>query len=178
MMIPDSLLQSTRELSGLLRARGRRITTVESCTGGLVGACITALPGSSDIYPGGFISYSNELKQRVVGVSTDTLVSHGAVSAQTGIEMAVGGLQHTQADLAIAITGIAGPDGGSQEKPVGTVWICIASREGYQDCRRFIFPGDRDQVRAQSADASMRMAIQALEGGVASLPHEAERWQG
>lgn len=176
-MHSETLLQVAKELSDRLRSRELSITTVESCTGGLVGACITALPGSSDIYPGGFITYSNELKQRMVGVSFATLKAHGAVSAQTAIEMAVGGLSQTEADLAISITGIAGPDGGSKEKPVGTVWICAANREGKKDCRRFIFSGGRDEVRARSAAVSMRMAIQALEDELATLDHEAERWQ-
>ncbi len=174
-MLPQGLIEAAASLSQKLRERAQIITTVESCTGGLVGASITAIPGSSDIYPGGFITYSNGLKQRMVGVSLDTLKAHGAVSAQTAIEMAMGGMRQTNADWSISITGIAGPGGGSDEKPVGTVWICGAS-SGTQDCRRFVFPGDRDQVRQRAARSSMQLAIQSLGGVATRLEHEAERF--
>ena len=177
-MLPPELIEAAESLSRELRARSQTLTTVESCTGGLVGAAITALPGSSDIYPGGYITYSNELKQRMVGVSANILKTHGAVSAQTAIEMAMGGLGHTNADHAIAITGIAGPNGGSDEKPVGTVWICVCGPERKTDCRRFLFPGERPSVRESSAISAMRMLIQMLKGNREALAHEEARYDG
>ena len=141
----------------------------------MVGAAITELPGSSAYYPGGFITYSNELKQSMVGVSSSTLEAHRAVSSQTAVEMARGGIRRTHAEYAIAITGIAGPDGGSPEKPVGTVWICVASSEDQADCRRFVFPGNRDEVRGYSCVSSIEMAIQMISDTRNELPHEHER---
>ncbi len=177
-MLSESLITGAEEMSHILRHRGQRITTVESCTGGLVGASITALPGSSDIYPGGFITYSNELKHALVGVSPDTLEAHGAVSAQTAIEMAFGGRSSAHAQFAIAITGIAGPNGGTDDKPVGTVWICTAGPDDSFDCRRFVFPGNRDEIREQSAISSVRMVIQKLNSEPQTLGHEHERIEG
>jgi PncC family amidohydrolase len=174
-MLPPEILQLSKLLAYQLVAAGSTVTTVESCTGGLVGAAITALPGSSGFYPGGFVTYSNELKRGLVDVSQDTLSTAGAVSAATAIEMANGGRSRIGADYAIAITGIAGPDGGSDEKPVGTVWICLAGPDGLLDCRRFVFPGNRDAVRLCSCKGALEMAIQMLESLYEPLPHEQER---
>lgn len=174
-MLPKELIETAEKLSEALRARAQTLTTVESCTGGLVGAAITALPGSSDIYPGGFITYSNTLKQQLVGVSPDTLSTHGAVSAQTAIEMARGGLRQVASDYAISISGIAGPDGGTAQKPVGTVWICSAGQEARIDCRRFVFPGDRAKIRRDSAITAMSILCQMVQGHDTPLMHEQER---
>ncbi len=171
----SDILSASERLAEHLLAHNASVTTIESCTGGLVGAAITALPGSSAYYPGGFVTYSNELKQCMVGVSFATLQSHGAVSAQTAMEMSIGGRRSAHADFAIAITGIAGPDGGSIEKPVGTVWICIEGPDALIDCRRFVFPGDRDQVREQSCLHAIEMTIQAITADRVPLPHEHER---
>lgn len=170
--------EAVESLSRSLRARTMTISTVESCTGGMLGAAITALAGSSELYPGGIITYSNRLKRDLAGVSEDTLRTHGAVSAQTAIEMAQGGRVRLGADLAIAITGIAGPGGGSEHKPVGTVWICVAGAGEIIDCRRFVFPGDRSAVRLASAISAAGMAIQRLENRPATLEHERERFDG
>ena len=175
MTLTQDIVESSRRLATHLIANQSSITTVESCTGGMVGAAITSLPGSSKYYPGGFITYSNELKQCMVGVSFSTLEAHGAVSSQTAVEMARGGIRRTHAEYAIAITGIAGPDGGSPEKPVGTVWICVASSEDRVDCRRFGFPGNRDEVRACSCVSAIEMAIQMISDTRNELPHEHER---
>lgn len=175
MTLRDDIRASSERLASRLLANQSSITTIESCTGGLVGAAITALPGSSAYYPGGFVTYSNELKQCMVGVSFTTLESHGAVSAETAVEMARGGINRTHAEHAIAITGIAGPDGGSPDKPVGTVWICVAHTRGQVDCRRFVFPGDRDEVRAHSCVNAIEMAIQMMTDSRDELPHEQER---
>jgi len=177
-MLPDELIKVADELSQKLRARASKITTIESCTGGLVGAAITSLSGSSGIYPGGYITYSNELKHAMVGVSLETLKDYGAVSSQTAIEMAQGGLKNLGTSYSIAITGIAGPNGGKDEKRVGTVWICIARSSEERDCRHFFFPGDRDQIRTQSAIASLAMATQMLDGRTTTLEHEQERIDG
>jgi len=174
-MLSEPVTEHAQKLSRLLRERGLQITTIESCTGGLVGASITALAGSSDVYPGGFITYCNELKHTMVGVSHGTLKAHGAVSPQTAIEMARGGQSRIGCGYAIAITGIAGPDGGSDEKPVGTVWICIAGPDEAVDCRRFVFPGDRQQVRERSAISSLQMASQMITQQPDPLEHERER---
>ena len=173
---PAELIAAVEMLSQRLREASTTITTVESCTGGLVGASITAMPGSSDIYPGGFITYSNALKHTMVGVLDDTLGTHGAVSPQTAIEMARGGQHAAQADYALAITGIAGPGGETETKPVGTVWICASGPNSWLDCRRFRFPGDRGQVRHQSCLTALLMADQAIDQATQTLPHEQERF--
>ncbi|MEX0876446.1 MAG: CinA family protein [Phycisphaerales bacterium] len=171
MRFPDPIPQLVDRLASDLCDRGLRVVTVESCTGGLLGGAFTSHAGISDGYIGGFITYSNDLKIKCVGVSEETLERWGAVSGHTAIEMAEGGREHTGADLAIAITGIAGPDGGSEEKPVGTVWIAVASTE-WNDCRRFLFPGDRHEVRERSVAASLKLAIQAIRGDREPLDHE------
>ena len=141
----------------MLIQQAAAVATVESCTGGLIGQRITAIPGSSAAYVGGFVTYTNELKIRSVGVLPKTLDAHGAVSKETCTEMAVGGLDRTGADYAIAVTGIAGPGGGSPDKPVGTVWIGVAARAGKRDIRRFQFTGDRDRIRQHSATMALAM---------------------
>jgi nicotinamide-nucleotide amidase len=110
--------------------KGVTIGVVESCTGGLLGAAITAMPGSSSVFQGGFLTYSNTLKQKLVGVSAATLRAHGAVSEETAHEMAVGARERLGVDLVISITGVAGPGGGSPDKPVGTVCFGLASKNG------------------------------------------------
>ena len=113
--------------------RGLHVATAESCTGGLVAAALTEIAGSSDVVDCGFVTYSNAAKQALLGVPAKTLDRHGAVSAETAIAMAVGALKHSQADLPVAITGIAGPGGGSKQKPVGLVHFAAASRDGTTD---------------------------------------------
>ena len=111
-------------------ARGLRVATVESCTGGLVGHLITEVPGSSAYFVGGFVTYSDELKREAVGVPDEVLAAHGAVSAQVALAMASGGRERTAADLAVSVTGIAGPDGGSPSKPVGLTYVAVADGVG------------------------------------------------
>lgn len=118
------------ELVALSQEKGLRLTSAESCTGGLVAAALTDIAGSSTVFERGFVTYSNESKVEMIGVSPQTLAAHGAVSAQTAREMAQGALAHSHADLAVAITGIAGPGGGSAEKPVGLVHFACARRGG------------------------------------------------
>jgi nicotinamide-nucleotide amidase len=113
----------------LLRARGASLTTAESCTGGLIASMLTRVPGSSDCFHAGFVTYSNAIKQSVLGVNEETLAAHGAVSEEVVREMAEGALRRSGADYAIAVSGIAGPDGGTVEKPVGTVWLAWGDRQ-------------------------------------------------
>jgi PncC family amidohydrolase len=174
-MFSEALTQAARDLSQLLRERDQTITSVESCTGGLVAGIITALPGSSDVFHAGLITYSNAMKTQLAGVEPSTLDKHGAVSARTAIEMAQGGRERIGADYALAITGIAGPGGGNGDKPVGTVWICVAGPDSDTDCRRFVFPGDRENIRLASADSALQMAMQQIQAQIQPLHHEHER---
>jgi nicotinamide-nucleotide amidase len=137
-------------LGQLLLANGQRLAVAESCTGGWVAQCLTAIAGSSDWFERGFVTYSNEAKQEMLGVTPDTLHHHGAVSEATASEMAAGVLRHSHADWALAITGVAGPSGGSVEKPVGTVCLAWAASDGRLDVESCHFQGNRQEVRAQS----------------------------
>jgi len=174
--LKEDILQASNRLAEQLNANQASVTTVESCTGGLVSAAITACSGSSAYFPGGVVTYSNPLKHEFVGVSNDTLERYGAVSPQTAIEMARGGQALIGSDYAISITGIAGPSGGSDDKPVGTVWICVSGPRNLTDCRGFRFSGDRDQIRSQSCMNALEMAIQMIAGLPAALPDEHERF--
>ena len=145
------------------RVRGWRLATAESCTGGLVTAALTAIPGASDVVESGFVTYSNEAKMALLGVPEATLTAAGAVSAEATRAMAAGAVSRAGVDLAVSITGVAGPGGGSAEKPVGLVYIGIATKES---CRseRHVFPGDRDDVR----HAAMIRALEMLKETAAS----------
>jgi nicotinamide-nucleotide amidase len=129
-VIDDELRKAATRVLDLCRARGLKIVTAESCTGGLVAAALTEIAGSSDVVDCGFVTYSNEAKQSLVGVPAATLKQHGAVSEQVAAAMAAGALKNSRADLSVAITGIAGPGGGSKKKPVGLVYFAAASRSG------------------------------------------------
>jgi nicotinamide-nucleotide amidase len=148
-MNTDAELQKLSEQVGakLLAAR-RLLVTAESCTGGWIGKVLTDISGSSSWYLGGAISYSNALKESLLGVKAETLAAHGAVSDATAREMAAGALVRFGGDIAIAVTGIAGPNGGTPDKPVGTVWFAWAVRDSSEvRTLREVFSGDRDQVR-------------------------------
>lgn len=146
-----------------LRARGLTLATAESCTGGLLGGRITAIPGSSDVYHGGIVSYADEAKVALLGVDPSTLAAHGAVSEAVVREMAAGALQRLDADAAMAVTGIAGPDGGTEDKPVGTVWLGWAL-PGRQEAARIGLAGDRGQVRERAVQAALWGLLQRLRG--------------
>jgi nicotinamide-nucleotide amidase len=143
------------EAGRLLLLAGERLTTAESCTGGWLGQCITAVAGSSSWFDRGFVTYSNEAKAEMLGVSLDTLASHGAVSEATAAAMALGALARSPADWAIAITGVAGPAGGTMAKPVGTVCFAWARADGPVFTATHRFPGDRRAVRAQSVEQAL-----------------------
>ncbi|WP_301101611.1 nicotinamide-nucleotide amidohydrolase family protein [Propionivibrio sp.] len=134
----------------LLLVNGQKLVTAESCTGGWVAQCLTAVAGSSDWFERGFVSYSNDAKHEMLGVELDTLRTHGAVSEATAAAMAAGALCHSHADWALAITGVAGPGGGSPDKPVGMVCFGWAAVDGRLDTQTCHFSGNREDVRAQS----------------------------
>jgi nicotinamide-nucleotide amidase len=146
------------------RARGLRIATAESCTGGMIAAALTDPAGASDVVECGFVVYSNEAKQRMLGVSEDLLMRHGAVSAEVAVAMAEGALARSSADLAVAVTGIAGPGGATATKPVGLVHLACVRRGCDAVHRREVFPGDRAAVRARTVATALEM----IEGAAAS----------
>lgn len=149
------------------RNAGKRIATAESCTGGLIAAVLTAIPGSSHAFERGFVTYSNDAKSEAIGVPSELVEEHGAVSAPVAASMAQGALEHSRADAAVAVTGIAGPDGGSEAKPVGLVFIAVASREeagAYVEEFRF-GPRTREEIRNETVKAALEMLLAyGLEG--------------
>ncbi len=148
-------------LKSSLLSHGIRLVSAESCTGGLIAKMLTDIAGSSSVFWGGYVTYANDAKERMLSVSS--LSQHGAVSRETAIEMASGAIDHSGADIAIAVSGIAGPDGGTAEKPVGTVYIGIKLRHRKATAWQFLFRGDRDQVRTKSAIVSMLLAEATIE---------------
>ncbi|EIH7761830.1 nicotinamide-nucleotide amidase [Escherichia coli] len=148
-MTDSELMQLSEQVGQALKARGATVTTAESCTGGWVAKVITDIAGSSAWFERGFVTYSNEAKAQMIGVREETLAQHGAVSEPVVVEMVIGALKAARADYAVSISGIAGPDGGSEEKPVGTVWFAFATARGEGITRRECFSGDRDAVRRQ-----------------------------
>jgi nicotinamide-nucleotide amidase len=157
-MIDEALRRTARRVLDLCRARGLRVATAESCTGGLVVAALTEIAGSSDVVECGFVTYSNEAKQKLLGVPAATLTRHGAVSRETAAAMAKGALKNSQADLAVAITGIAGPGGGSARKPVGLVYFAAAARAGRRLARRRRF-GKIGRVRVRLRSVAQALAL-------------------
>ena len=145
------------------RARGVTIGTVESCTGGLVGHWITEIAGSSDYFRGGLLTYDDQVKTALADVPPSVLAAHGAVSAQVAVAMATGGRQRLGVDLAVAITGVAGPGGGSAAKPVGLTYVAVADADG-ELVRRFVWPGDRSANKQASAEAALQLILERLEG--------------
>jgi PncC family amidohydrolase len=145
-----------------LRQRGLKLASAESCTGGLIGDRITNIAGSSDYYLGGIVAYANEVKMGLLGVPNGSLVQFGAVSRETVLEMATGARRILGADIAVSVSGIAGPGGGTDEKPVGTVWVGLAGPDG-KWARHFHFSGDRIQNKASSAQAALQLVWDYLE---------------
>jgi CDP-diacylglycerol--glycerol-3-phosphate 3-phosphatidyltransferase len=149
------------------RARGMRLATAESCTGGLIAKRLTDIPGASLAFNGSVVSYSNEVKRERLKVSAATLESYGAVSEETALEMATGALAALDADLAVSTTGIAGPGGGSRDKPVGTVWIGLARKQADGSSRAFascsVFGGNREQIRDAAANEALKMLLEHMQ---------------
>lgn len=153
------LKQSASKLLDELRAQGLMLTAAESCTGGLISAFLTDIPGSSDVFERGFVTYSNDAKTQMLGVLPDMIETHGAVSEEVACAMASGALAHSKADISIAVTGIAGPGGGSEDKPVGLVYIAAMRRGGSVDHKQCAF-GDigRSKVRERTVAEAFKLA--------------------
>jgi len=161
-MPADMLTELAARTGAALKARGLMLATAESCTGGWVAQALTAVAGSSDWFERGFVTYSNAAKQEMLGVSAATLAAHGAVSEQTAREMARGALAHSRAQWALAITGVAGPSGGTPEKPVGMVCFAWAGAAGVQSAQTRHFDGERESVRRQSVAFALQTLLQLL----------------
>ena len=150
-------------LTDALRAKGLRMSAAESCTGGLIGASITDMPGSSDVFLGSAVTYSNDAKESVLGVSHDSLLEYGAVSEQVAREMALGSIRAYDSDVAVAVTGIAGPGGATDTKPVGLVYIAVADGPRTVVTRN-VFDGDRQSVRSQTVAAACSLLTDLVSG--------------
>ena len=149
-------------LAYMLRERGLLLVTAESCTGGLIAAACTSIAGSSDWFERGIVCYSNEAKTELLGVPATLIAKHGAVSAEVARAMAEGALAHSPADLSLAVTGVAGPSGGTAAKPVGTVWLALARRGEPAQATLLQLQGDRAEVREQTVDRALQTALAAL----------------
>lgn len=153
--------QLVQQLAEKLNEKKWSLATAESCTGGGLSAAITSRPGSSTWFERGFVTYSNAAKIELLGVKKSTLDKEGAVSAKCALEMAIGGLANSKADICISITGIAGPDGGTKDKPVGTIFIAI-TYDSQTFHQAFLFHGDRNSIREQTITAALKMLIKSL----------------
>lgn len=151
------------QAGALLLAAGRRLATAESCTGGWVAKCLTDIAGSSRWFERGYVSYSNLAKEQALGVAPSVIQTFGAVSRPTAEQMAAGALHVSSADMALAITGIAGPDGGTPSKPVGLVWIALAQRDAAPMVEQHQFSGDREAIRRAATAAALRLIIAAMQ---------------
>lgn len=149
-------------LGEILRSSGLTICTAESCTGGLIAHRLTDIPGSSVYLLGGIVAYSNPIKQHLLHVDEQTLINHGAVSRETAAEMAVGARRVFGADYAVSVTGIAGPGGGTEAKPVGLTYIGLASVDGVIEVERHVWQGDREANKIASAEAAMELALKHI----------------
>ena len=158
-MNDEQLQQLSRHIGEQLKKQKATVTAAESCTGGWIAKVFTDISGSSAWFERGFVTYSNEAKQQMVGVQAETLTQHGAVSEETVREMAQGAAIAAAAQYAIAVSGIAGPDGGTLGKPVGTVWFAIAAPKGRVLARRQLFAGDRDAVRRQAVTWALQTLL-------------------
>lgn len=158
----EALAQLVVQLAKKLQVR---IAVAESCTGGLLAAALTSVPGASAVFNGGVVAYTNDAKTNLLAVSSDLLAAHGAVSGQVAEAMALGVLQIMKADVAVSITGIAGPDGGSPDKPVGLVWLGVATKRSgneHVESVRNVFSGDRERIRTCATTAAMELLRKKL----------------
>lgn len=168
--MPGALVELAERLQGLCLGRGLTVSVAESCTGGLVAATITEIPGSSGYFLGGIVSYADSAKAALLGVPEATLEAHGAVSAQVAMAMAAGARARFGSTLAVSVTGVAGPDGGTEAKPIGLTYLGLADGDG-ADVRRFAFAGDRSENREAAASAALEWLV---EQAVASTPVASE----
>ncbi len=155
MTLPDL----ARDAASLLKKKGLTLALAESCTGGLLSKVLTDIPGSSSYYKGGVVSYSNDIKEKLLNVKPETLEKHGAVSAGTAREMAEGALKNLGADISLAITGIAGPAGGTAAKPVGLVYIALSAKGKTTEVKKFRLKGRREEIRKEAAKAALDMLL-------------------
>jgi nicotinamide-nucleotide amidase len=162
-MFSSDLKSDAEVLLETYRRAGKMLATAESCTGGLIAALLTEIAGSSDVVERGFVTYSNEAKMDCLGVAEATLREHGAVSAETAAAMAEGALAHSRADVAVSVTGVAGPGGGTTEKPVGLVHFGLARRGRPAETEHHIFPGDRSAVRIASVETALALLRRGIE---------------
>jgi PncC family amidohydrolase len=158
----DAIVEIARSLQALCGERGLTVATAESCTGGLVAHAITEVPGSSAHFRGGVVAYSNEVKEAELGVPPDVIRAHGAVSAQVARAMAEGACRVLGSSLGAGVTGVAGPDGGSAEKPVGLTYVAVAGPAGVE-VRRYVWAGDRRANKLASAEAALRLLLEAAQ---------------
>lgn len=157
MTFPKRLSDLAADVIAVCRARGMKVTAAESCTGGLVMGCLTTVPGSSNVVDRGFVTYADQAKVEMLGVDAALIAAHGAVSEETARAMAEGALHNSSADVSVAVTGIAGPGGGTPQKPVGLVHIAAGKRDGatmHQYCR---FTGDREEIRMQAVETALNL---------------------
>lgn len=168
-MFDPALLQAATTLLAECRSRGLMLATAESCTGGLIAAALTEIAGSSNVVDRGFVTYSNGAKSDMLGVPPELIEANGAVSSPVAASMATGALQRSKAALTIAVTGVAGPGGGTVAKPVGTVWFGLGVRGGATVTERQVFPGDRAAIR----QATVAHALKMLEAAVRAQPNQA-----
>jgi nicotinamide-nucleotide amidase len=162
MLISQNLEQLAAQLGAILKEKRYYLALAESCTGGMVAQAITSVAGSSAWFDCGFVTYSNQAKMDMLGISAQTLEKYGAVSEETATEMALGCLKNSQAQIAGSITGIAGPDGGTADKPVGTVWLAWVGNNLPLKTKVYVFAGNRQQIRQQAAAALMAGFIEQL----------------
>ena len=160
-MFPEPLENQADKLLALCRGKGLRIATAESCTGGLITGLLTAVPGSSDVVERGFVTYTNEAKQQMLGVAEDLFGQVGAVSEEVVRAMAEGALAQSDANLAVSVTGIAGPGGGTASKPVGLVHMGLAQEGRETRHQRYVFKGDRSAVRLAAVEAAVKLLTEA-----------------
>jgi PncC family amidohydrolase len=166
-MADDPLLVLAERLQGRCLGAGLTVATAESCTGGLVAHLLTEVPGSSGYLRGGIVAYADEAKAALLGVPPDVIAAHGAVSAQVAVAMAEGARARLEVDAAVGVTGVAGPGGGTPEKPVGLVYVAVAGL-GAPDVRRFHWPGDRAANKRSSARAALELLLERVEAASAS----------
>jgi len=161
-MFPESLITTAEDVLKRCRHKNIMLATAESCTGGLVSALLTEIPGASSVFERGFVTYSNQAKETLLGVAKEMIIQYGAVSEQVAATMAAGALANSKANVSIAITGIAGPEGGTVAKPVGLVYIAVAYANGESWVEEFHFKGDRSQIRLAAVEKGLELVQKVI----------------